>query len=48
MTMYFKQKFVKPKDIIEKELSLSGVQRPVERTGKLFFKFGEFEGWVIE
>lgn len=48
MTMYFKQKFVLPKDIIEKELSLSGVQRPVERTGKLFFKFGEFEGWVIE
>ena len=48
MTMYFKQKFVETENIIEKEISLSGVQRPVKREGKLFFKFGEFEGWVIE
>lgn len=48
MTMYFKQKFVANADIIDKEISLSGVQRPVKRNGKLFFKFGEFEGWVIE
>jgi tRNA (cmo5U34)-methyltransferase len=48
MTMYFKQKFVGTEDIIAKEISLSGVQRPVKRDGKLFFKFGEFEGWVIE
>lgn len=48
MTMYFKQQFVTTDDIVNKELSLSGVQRPVKRNGKLFFKFGEFEGWVIE
>jgi tRNA (cmo5U34)-methyltransferase len=48
MTMYFKQKFVTPEEIVVKEISLSGVQRPVKREGKLFFKFGEFEGWVIE
>ena len=48
MTMYFKQQFVTTEDIVSKELSLSGVQRPVKRDGKLFFKFGEFEGWVIE
>lgn len=48
MTMYFKQKFVTTEDILAKEISLFGVQRPVERNGKLFFKFGEFEGWVIE
>lgn len=35
-------------DIIEKELSLAGVQRPSERDGRLFLKFGEFEGWIIE
>lgn len=48
MTMYFKQQFATTDDIVNKELSLSGVQRPVRRDGKLFFKFGEFEGWVIE
>jgi tRNA (cmo5U34)-methyltransferase len=48
MTMYFKQQFVSTENIVNKELSLSGVQRPVKRDGKLFFKFGEFEGWVIE
>jgi tRNA (cmo5U34)-methyltransferase len=48
MTMYFKQKFVTSEEIVFKELSLSGVQRPIKRDGKLFFKFGEFEGWVIE
>lgn len=48
MTMYFKQQFATTEDIVNKELSLSGVQRPVKRDGKLFFKFGEFEGWVIE
>ena len=37
--------------IISKELSLSGVQRPMtemEINGIEFFKFGEFVGWVIE
>lgn len=35
-------------DIVEKEISLAGVQRPSSREGKLFLKFGEFEGWIIE
>jgi len=37
--------------IISKELSLSGVQRPMTKSeliGKEFFRFGEFVGWVIE
>jgi tRNA (cmo5U34)-methyltransferase len=38
--------------IITKELSLSGVQRPMTKDefigGREFFKFGEFVGWVIE
>jgi tRNA (cmo5U34)-methyltransferase len=40
-----------PEQIISKELSLSGVQRPMtamEINGIEFFKFGEFVGWVIE
>ena len=44
---------VKPDEIVEKELSLSGVQRPVLESqlgGEvyLWFKFGDFAGWVIE
>jgi tRNA (cmo5U34)-methyltransferase len=40
-------------DIIAKELSLAGVQRPLSvdllpGTPETFFKFGEFTGWVIE
>lgn len=35
-------------EIVSKELQLVGVQRPTEREGTLFLKFGEFEGWVIE
>jgi tRNA (cmo5U34)-methyltransferase len=44
---------VDPAEIVAKELSLSGVQRPIPR-GLLpenaveFFRFGEFAGWVIE
>ena len=41
-----------PEQIINKELSLSGVQRPMTidelPNAKEFFKFGEFVGWVIE
>lgn len=41
-----------PEQIITKELSLSGVQRPMTNDelicGREFFKFGEFVGWVIE
>ncbi|MFN6337811.1 MAG: methyltransferase domain-containing protein [Cyanobacteriota bacterium] len=44
---------VTPDEIVEKELSLSGVQRPIveEQLGgsaHLWFKFGDFAGWVIE
>jgi tRNA (cmo5U34)-methyltransferase len=40
-------------DIIAKELSLSGIQRPIndlDLPGEpaVFFRFGEFTGWVIE
>jgi len=41
-----------PEQIITKELSLSGVQRPMTidelPNAKEFFRFGEFVGWVIE
>jgi len=40
-------------EIIEKELSLSGVQRPIVESqlgssAYLWFKFGDFAGWIIE
>lgn len=40
-------------DIISKELSLAGIQRPLDPTDlpgepEIFFRFGEFTGWVIE
>jgi tRNA (cmo5U34)-methyltransferase len=40
-------------EIIKKELSLSGVQRPIDRKilgedAVPFFKYGEFSGWLIE
>lgn len=40
-------------EIIEKELSLSGVQRPIVESqlggpAYLWFKFGDFAGWLIE
>lgn len=40
-----------PEEIISKELSLCGVQRPMTKSeliGKEFFRFGEFVGWVVE
>ena len=42
-----------PTDIINKELSLSGIQRPLTehtlpRTFHQFFRFGEFAGWIHE
>jgi tRNA (cmo5U34)-methyltransferase len=42
-----------PADIIRKELSLGGVQRPINpailgKQAKPFFLFGEFGGWIIE
>jgi tRNA (cmo5U34)-methyltransferase len=50
LTMYWKLKNgVTPENIIKKELSLSGVQRPIKMFGaKQFFQLGEFKGWVIE
>lgn len=44
---------VAPDEIVEKELSLCGVQRPIVETqlcgdAYLWFKFGDFAGWVIE
>ena len=44
---------VKAKEVIDKELSLGGVQRPIcfEQLGGeafLWFKFGDFSGWLIE
>ena len=44
---------VAPAEIVEKELSLSGVQRPIVEgqlggEAYLWFKFGDFAGWVIE
>lgn len=42
-----------PKDIIDKELSLSGVQRPISSKllakfdAKEIFRFGEFAAWLI-
>lgn len=42
-------------EIVKKELSLSGVQRPLDESelinnfgAKQFFRLGEFSGWVIE
>ena len=41
-------------EIIEKELSLAGIQRPIEKKllkkykAKLFFKFSNFVGYIIE
>lgn len=41
-----------PADIIAKELSLSGIQRPLDpsQLGEAveFFRFGDFRGWIIE
>lgn len=43
----------RPEDIISKELSLSGVQRPLNPAvlgpdARQFFAFGEFAGYLIE
>lgn len=39
-------------DVIKKEMSLAGVQIPIDlelvKDGKEFFRMGEFAGWVIE
>jgi tRNA (cmo5U34)-methyltransferase len=55
LTMFWKLKNgAEPVDIIRKELSLSGIQRPMDSDllrifgAKQFFQLGEFKGWVIE
>lgn len=53
MTMNWKlQQGAKPEDVLNKELSLAGVQIPLNPElipdGKLFFRMGEFAGWVID
>jgi tRNA (cmo5U34)-methyltransferase len=42
-----------PKEILDKELSLGGIQRPIKlnllpKQSELFFRWGEFAGWIIE
>ncbi len=47
-----RQAGVDPPEILEKEMSLVGVQRPtpawMKRSGTEFFRFGDFRGYVIE
>jgi len=43
----------KPDDILHKELSLAGYQRPLDprmlpKAARTFFQVGEFVGWIIE
>lgn len=46
------QQGAKLEDVIQKEMSLAGVQIPIDKKlvkdGKEFFRMGEFAGWVIE
>jgi len=54
LTLAEKVKSTDYKDIIEKELSLQGIQRPInyklieKYNPKLFFKFSDFVGYIIE
>jgi tRNA (cmo5U34)-methyltransferase len=43
----------RPEDILRKELSLAGYQRPLDprmfpSSARTFFQVGEFVGWIIE
>ena len=43
----------RPEDILRKELSLAGYQRPLDPrmfppSARTFFQVGEFVGWIIE
>ena len=52
--MHFKlMQGAKPEDVLNKEMSLAGVQIPIDPAilgadAKEFFRMGEFVGWVIE
>lgn len=53
LTMHFKlMQGVKPEDVLIKEMSLAGIQIPIDisllKDAKEFFRMGEFAGWVIE
>jgi tRNA (cmo5U34)-methyltransferase len=54
LTMQFKlQQGAKPEDVLNKEMSLAGVQIPIDPAilgadAKQFFRMGEFAGWIIE
>ena len=54
LTMHFKlQQGAKPEDVLTKEMSLAGIQIPIDpeilgSDAKQFFRMGEFAGWVIE
>jgi tRNA (cmo5U34)-methyltransferase len=54
LTMQFKlQQGAKAEDVLTKEMSLAGVQIPIDpvilgEDAKQFFRMGEFAGWVIE
>jgi len=54
LTMHFKLlQGAKPEDVLTKEMSLAGIQIPIDqkilgKNAKLFFRLGEFAGWVIE
>lgn len=54
LTMHFKlQQGAKAEDVLTKEMSLAGIQIPIDPAilgsdAKQFFRMGEFAGWVIE
>jgi tRNA (cmo5U34)-methyltransferase len=53
LTMHFKLlQGAKPEDVLIKEMSLAGIQIPIDISllddAKEFFRMGEFAGWVIE
>jgi tRNA (cmo5U34)-methyltransferase len=53
LTWHWKiQQGAEAEDIINKEMSLAGVQIPMDNyfleDAKEFFRMGEFAGWVIE
>jgi tRNA (cmo5U34)-methyltransferase len=54
LTMHFKLlQGAKPEDVLAKEMCLAGVQIPIDpeilgNKARLFFRMGEFAGWVIE
>lgn len=52
LSMREKMKTVSASEILNKEMSLSGIQRPIgisiQNKGREFFRFGDFIGFIIE